>query len=283
MSGLFYHYTSLNVLFNIVSHNELWLSNLKNSNDPNELYLSCDEYNGYICNNLPTNPYHCTPVIVKPDHIVGNPYGLSLTTLEDDLGQWERYADQSRGVAIAFDIQAMNDYFDENYGFVLDFDSIKYTESEKIEYIKSLVKDMPVYELPLEKSWPLYATFFTIHYSLARVLFKKSAFSIENEYRLYIDLVERKFQKETLELLIAREPDKLQEFQEEHRAMERIHQLTEENKKYAPMRNGINSYLSLNLSLLGPVKKGFIKKIVLGPKCTQNIDIDQKINGGMVP
>ncbi|MBR3779354.1 MAG: hypothetical protein IKL13_06530 [Clostridia bacterium] len=75
-----------------------------------------------------------------------------------------------------------------------------------------------------------------------------------------------------LELLIAREPDKLQEFQEEHFATERIHQLTEENKKYAPMRNGINSYLSLDLSLLGPVKKRFIKKIVLGPKCTQNIE-----------
>ncbi|MBR3779353.1 MAG: DUF2971 domain-containing protein [Clostridia bacterium] len=160
MSELFYHYTSLTVLFNIVSQNELWLSNLKNSNDPNELYLSCDEYNSYVCNNLPANPYQCTPAIIKPSRIVGNPYGLSLTTLEDDLGQWERYADQSRGVAIAFDVQAMNDYFYENYGFVLDFDSIKYTESEKIEHIKSLVKDMPVYKLPLEKSWPLYTTFF---------------------------------------------------------------------------------------------------------------------------
>ena len=36
------------------------------------------------------------------------------------------------------------------------------------------------------------------------------------------------------------------------------------------MRRGINSYLSLDLALLGAAKSGFIKEIILGPKCAQN-------------
>ena len=123
--SLFYHYTSLSVLYSIVSNNELWLSNLKNSNDPNEQYLSSDEYNTYVLQKLQINPYHGRIDLLSANTVVGNPYGLSLTTLKDDLGQWERYGDRSRGVAIALDIPAMNDYLRSTYNFTLDFGSIK--------------------------------------------------------------------------------------------------------------------------------------------------------------
>ena len=163
--SLFYHYTSLSVLYSIVSNNELWLSNLKNSNDPNEQYLSSDEYNTYVLQKLQINPYHGRVDLLSTNTVVGNPYGLSLTTLKDDLGQWERYGDHSRGVAIALDIPEMNDYLKSTYNFTLDFGSIKYTEDEKKEYIKSLVADMPAYDGDFKTLWPYYGLFFTIHYA----------------------------------------------------------------------------------------------------------------------
>lgn len=266
----FYHYTSLNVLYSIVANNELWLSNIKNSNDPNEQYLSSDEYNAYVLQKLQINPYHGRIDLSGSNTVVGNPYGLSLTTLKDDLGQWERYGDQSRGVAIAFDIPAMNAYLKETYDFTLDFSSIKYTEEEKKEYIKSLVADMPVYDGDFEKYWPLYGLFFTIHYAQARVCFKREEFSLEKEYRLYVDLVEKKFQHEAIEIFLKNSPVELDAYHKDYVAKQSIHRLNAEHKKYAVMRRGINSYLSLDLALLGAAKSGFIKEIILGPKCTQN-------------
>ena len=267
---LYYHYTSLNVLYSIVANNELWLSNIKNSNDPNEQYLSSDEYNTYVLQKLQINPYHGRIDLSGSNTVVGNPYGLSLTTLKDDLGQWERYGDQSRGVAIAFDIPAMNAYLKETYDLTLDFGSIKYTEEEKKEYIKSLVADMPVYDGGFEKYWPLYGLFFTIHYAQARVRFKREEFSLEKEYRLYVDLVEKKFQHEAIEILLKNRPAELDAYHQDYVAKQSIHRLNAEHKKYAVMRRGINSYLSLDLALLGAAKSGFIKEVILGPKCTQN-------------
>ncbi len=271
VNTLFYHYTSLNVLYSIVANNELWLSNLKNSNDPNEQYLSSDEYNTYVLQKLQVDPYHGRIDLSGSNTVVGNPYGLSLTTLKDDLGQWERYGDQSRGVAIAFDIPAMNAYLKETYGFSLDFGPIKYTEDEKKEYIKSLIADLPVYDGGFEKCWPLYGLYFTIHYAQARVRFKREEFSLEKEYRLYIDLVEQNFQHESIEILLKNSPTELEAYHKDYVKKQSTHRLTTEHKKYAIMRRGINSYLSLDLTLLGTTKSNFIKEIILGPKCTQNI------------
>ena len=272
MSELFYHYTSLNVLYNIVSNNELWLSNLKNSNDPNEFYLSSEEYNNYVKENTATNPYLVFPIIKASQTIVGNPYGISLTTLEDDLGHWARYGDQSRGVAIAFDIATINEFLEEHYDFAFDFDSIKYTEEEKINFIKELIDKMTDFEGIAEEYLSYPATYYTIHYSLARALFKKESFKIEKEYRLYVDLVEREFHKDLIKIFLQMNPDELEKFCQESAKQKQDLRLTDDNKKYALMRNGINSYLSLDLSLLGNKKENLIKKIILGPKSTQNVE-----------
>ena len=195
-----------------------------------------------------------------------------MTTLEDDIGQWERYGDKSSGVAIAFDIKTINDFLEKNYNFTFDFDSIKYTEKEKIRFIKKLLAKLPDFDKLNKMPLPFLATYYTIHYALARALFKKESFKIEKEYRLYIDLVERKFYKEAIELLLQKEPDELEKFRQESFRQKQELCLTEDDKKYAMMRNGINSYLSLNLSILEQKKEKIIKKIILGPKSTQNIE-----------
>ena len=85
----YYHYTSIKTLFLIITNEELWLSNLKNSNDPNEFYLTCDEYNEYI-NKLGKDPYNGKPCVLEENGIYGNTYGLSFTLAGDNLSQWER-------------------------------------------------------------------------------------------------------------------------------------------------------------------------------------------------
>ena len=39
---VYYHYTSLDTLFNIISNKTLWLTSLKSSNDRKELFYSVD-------------------------------------------------------------------------------------------------------------------------------------------------------------------------------------------------------------------------------------------------
>jgi len=177
----FFHYTSIKSLFSIISNQELWFSNLKNSNDPNELYLTCEDYNQYF-SNMEVNPYHQTPTILDKSKVMGCPYGVSFTTLEDDLSQWERYGDNKTGVCIAFDIDFIQDYLDENYQFRFYFEPMKYTEEEKNALISKNISKLPEYKgYNQEIHWPLFALHYLIHYSEARALFKDEGFAKEKK------------------------------------------------------------------------------------------------------
>lgn len=41
--NIFYHYTSINSLYNIIMSRELWLTNLKSSNDKSERYYTVNQ------------------------------------------------------------------------------------------------------------------------------------------------------------------------------------------------------------------------------------------------
>lgn len=135
----YYHYTSIKTLFSIITNDELWLSNLKNSNDPNEFYLTCDEYNAYV-SKLGRDPYNGKPYVLEENGIYGNTYGISFTLVRDNLSQWERYGDSLSGVSICFDIDLMQKTLEEKYDFTFDFDAVKYTEEEKIKFIESKIE-----------------------------------------------------------------------------------------------------------------------------------------------
>ena len=135
----YYHYTSIKTLFSIITNDELWLSNLKNSNDPNEFYLTCDEYNAYV-SKLGRDPYNGKPYVLEENGIYGNTYGLSFTLVGDNLSQWERYGDSLSGVSICFDIDLMQKTLEEKYDFTFDFDAVKYTEEKKSSLLKAKSK-----------------------------------------------------------------------------------------------------------------------------------------------
>ncbi len=262
----YFHYTSIKSLFSIISNQELWFSNLKNSNDPKEMYLTCEDYNHYV-NNLGVNPYHGTPIILEKNKLMGCPYGVSFTTLEDDLSQWERYGDNRTGVYITFDIDFLQDYLDENYEYRFYFEPMKYTEEEKVSLVSKNISKMPQYhEYKWETHWPLCALFYLIHYSEARALFKDEVFEKEKEFRLFFDPIEYKFYHDTVCLLQGKniEEDISYKFTKD------IVHFLEQDKNYAIMRNGINSYFRLDLNLFGKDKYKLIKEVVLGPCCAQD-------------
>ena len=268
----YYHYTSLKTLYSIIANDELWLSNLKNSNDPNEFYLTCDEYNAYI-NSLGQDPYNGKPYVLEENGIYGSTYGLSFTLAGDNLSQWERYGDSLKGVSICFDIELMQKILEEKYDFSFDFDAVKYTEEEKIKFIENKIKNINwdnFQGCPVAK-WTMEGIYFIDHYNQAQMLFKKEPFYIEQEYRLFFDPTYYSFFYETF---MKHPSPRLAESKEKARKrydhVANTLQILGNNKKFALMRNGINGYMPFKLSLLGNRKGEIIKEIVLGPKCPQD-------------
>ena len=272
MKNKYYHYTSLKTLFLIITNNELWLSNLRNSNDPNEFYLTCDEYNSYI-DALGKNPYDGKPYILEKNGIYGNTYGLSFTSNGDNLSQWERYGDSVEGVSIHFDIQLLQKSLKKKYDFSFDFDSVKYTKSEKRKFIESKIKkiDLDHFSGCAVQKWTMEAIYFIEYYNQAQMLFKKEPFCGEQEYRLffdptYYDFFYDLFMKHPYPQLDAAK----EKFKKRYDYVANTLKILEKDKKFTLMRNGINSYLTLNLSLLGDSKTKLIKEIILGSKCKQD-------------
>lgn len=268
----YYHYTSLKTLFSIITNNELWFSNLRNSNDPNEFYLTCDEYNSYI-DDIGKDPYNGKPYILENNGIYGNTYGMSFTSNGDNLSQWERYGDSLEGVSINFDIQLLQKVLKRKYDFSFDFGAVKYTKSEKRKFIESKIKKIKLDRFSgcTIQKWTMEAIYFIEYYNQARMLFKKEAFCGEQEYRLffdptYYDFFYDLFMKHSYPQLDAAK----EKFKKRYNYVTNVLKILEKDKKFALMRNGINSYVSFDLSLLGNSKTQIIKEIILGPKCRQD-------------
>ena len=273
MDNQFFHYTTLKALYGIISKQELWLSNLKNSNDPNEVSLTYEQYNRIIeCMGI--NPYHGTPMILSKNKVMGTPYGVSLTTLADNLSQWERYGDSLRGVSILFDIDFIQSYLYENYHFKFCFEKMRYTDEERKALILENISTMPKFENYIWKNhWPIVALFFIMHYSDARALFKSEDFIGEKEYRLFFDPIQSKFYHEMICMF---NDDSTKRIVEEEVACfnykKEVMHLMEQDKQYALLRNGITSFMKLDLNLFGDSKNKIIREIQLGPKCPQDED-----------
>lgn len=268
----YYHYTSLQTLYSIISNDELWLSNLKNSNDPNEFYLTCDEYNAYVSMSG-KDPYDGKPYILEENGIYGNTYGISFTSIGDNLSQWERYGDALRGVSICLDIPLLQKVLKKKYDFSFDFGSVKYTEKDKKRFVESKIKKVNLdnfHGCAIAK-WTMEAIYFIEHYNQAQMLFKKAAFRSEEEYRLFFDPTYYSFFYKTFMKHPSTELDAAKErFRKRFATVSDTLKILEKDKRFAIMRNGINSYIPFKLSLLGTQKAGLIKEIVLGPKCLQD-------------
>ena len=108
-----YHYTSISVLKSIVenSRNDLWLGNLKHMNDFSEELHFIRGIEGAVRNKLSTQVERkeLDRLIseIENEYKVDNFYGISFSRLNDDAAQWERYADDAKGICIGFKTAAL--------------------------------------------------------------------------------------------------------------------------------------------------------------------------------
>ena len=273
MKKIYYHYTSIQVLYSIICSHTLWLSNLMNSNDPDEFYLNCSDFNKYI-ENMGVDPFNGKPYILEDNGILGKNYGMCFSSLNDNLSQWERYGDHLQGVAIGFDIELLQKLLIDNYDFKFDFYSMKYNENEKINFLKNQIKRMKKFDThcPLAQ-FTIEGLYFSLYYGTCRAVFKREAFSIEKEFRLFFDPKYFNFiHSMSKQIYGDRFSALLEKGELTHKNVKEKLHLLEEDKKFALMRNGINSYLSLDLNLLGDSHVSVIEEIILGPKSTQDIN-----------
>ena len=123
MSNLIYHYTSLNALYEIIKTKSLLLTSLHGMNDPceesykPETFISDIDLKQYpqkvddntkkflslLFNELNTNKKR----FIENCKYKGDLYNFSFSGKADNMAHWERYADDMKGVCIAFSLDEL--------------------------------------------------------------------------------------------------------------------------------------------------------------------------------
>ena len=105
-----FHYTSLNALRGIVETESVWCTGYRHMNDPSELSHGVEVVHD-VLNELATGAdgrvrLFCEAVgdLLVPRNFTGHLdfYTGSFTAQRDDAGQWKKYRDNGRGVAVGF-------------------------------------------------------------------------------------------------------------------------------------------------------------------------------------
>jgi hypothetical protein len=106
--GVFYHYTSLLAFYNIIKSHQLWFGNAATMNDKNEGKEFIYALKKDLLEDLQDEKKKCcTDFFNKVCNRIDNEstYLMSLSFLKDDVGQWERYADNAQGIRIGFNAE----------------------------------------------------------------------------------------------------------------------------------------------------------------------------------
>ncbi|MBQ7788374.1 MAG: DUF2971 domain-containing protein [Clostridia bacterium] len=203
---IIYYYCKSSVFENIIKNKEIWLCDIRKSNDYAEISGIMDEifdelekriYKDEYLNSLILTGYDNIMHFIKKywNETVIQDYlwlAMCFTKAEDDLSMWRGYTDNGNGFAIGFDKDALVNAvkkveyknskiadvkysFDEHQQYVLQateklINSLKEIESEKKHDINISIKSKI-------KEW-------YTHSLLEIAYFKKSSFSVEQEVRL---------------------------------------------------------------------------------------------------
>lgn len=98
-----YHYTSMAALYGILKNKEFWFGNAASMNDTSEITDFIEKFLSALKASVPEENYNSFREEMYAELNSDYPYIMSFSTLEEDAAQWERYADNARGVCIVFD------------------------------------------------------------------------------------------------------------------------------------------------------------------------------------
>ena len=293
---IYYHYTSLDALFNIVNNKTFRLTSLRSSNDRKELFYDVDRFltdlNVVYESEHDANTKRCFKRLMQS--VKNNrarfdkeckrrhtPYALCLAKKRDNLTHWDRYAANCTGVCIGFNVSALDVLYrrTENYVFgtgLFDISETLYTQEKILRYIRNstvqfvntLVKSKDNPEIdPAEVIDKSGFVFLIAIYQRVMKFAKDGSFVDEDEVRLYH---ETESIKETLKLAksIGEDLKGTVNMEFDTLLLGLVSELKIEEEHFMMSRAGIRSYHNLCLEEIWG--SGLIPEIILGPMCIQN-------------
>lgn len=296
-SRIYYHYTSLDALYSIISNRTLRLTSLKSSNDKKELFYTVDDFlrdfeivcetekseNIKKCfNALKSNIDANVELFTKACAVKSKPYALCLSNKRDNLTHWDRYAASSTGVCIGINVAALDILYSRtrNEGFgssLFDIGKALYTEEDIRHFIShETIRNMNFLLDVVSKGSKEKFIETTTKYGFAFIVgvcknvirfAKNTSFIDEGEVRLYFD---ENSISDTIDLIDGLNNHGTDELCAELKANFEglVEKLKLEQENFFLSKSGIRGYHSLCLDYIwGP---GVIPEIILGPMCVQN-------------
>lgn len=109
-----YHYTSMASLIGILRNKELWLNNTATMNDKSEIVHFISKMQKAVLEDINSEKIDdCNLFFTKLfDRLKHEyPFAICFSTFSDNAAQWERYADNARGVCIKFNTSTFMNLF----------------------------------------------------------------------------------------------------------------------------------------------------------------------------
>ena len=139
---------------------ELWLTNLKSSNDKSERYYTVNHMlkdMDEIINNSTDDNFKQYLLLLKKSFETHMPdlknylkksdgYSLSLTDKKDNLSHWERYASSYSGVCIGINMDKLNVNFkDYSHFSITELEKILYSDAEILDKLSHICACFTIY------------------------------------------------------------------------------------------------------------------------------------------
>lgn len=294
---IYYHYTSLEALFEIVRTHTFRLMSLKSSNDKKELCYNQKSFLNdlkRICNETENQDIKTFFKIVicslekRPDFfaqatkIHKDPYALCMARKKDNLTHWDRYANNCKGVCIAFNVAALKIHYDRMNSLAFgtsyfDIGKALYTQEDiDNSIIRSIAECSAILKDLCEKNNDPYTRefvedrvylFLPSYFENTVKFAKDKSFVDEDEVRLYHDA--NSF-KSTLKIIDTLKDHVDVDLQKNIRKnfIELGNQFQIFEERFAMTKSGIRSYRNLCLDDIWG--SGVIPEIIIGPQCVQN-------------
>ena len=293
---VYYHYTSLDALFSIITSKTFRLTSLRSSNDKKELSYSFDKF---VKTFLDLCKYESDPekkeILHKfkrgmdenPDTFKklckndSKPFALCLSKKKDNLTHWDRYAVNCKGVCIGINAAALNVHCQRTAALafasdLIEVGSVIYQQKEIEDRI--LTETLKAYKIICEAATKItsedpetvvedrgYYFLSSIYSNLARFV-KNPSFIDEDEIRMYFDANSIAQTLQLFDSLNSDSPDMSTLVEDSRESyLEVVKDFGVEKENFMVTRAGIRSYRDLRLDKIwGP------GTIVLGPMCVQN-------------
>lgn len=259
-----WHYTKLEAFLSIVKNKELWLSNLKYTNDPLECEFSYEDFDCILKRLAKKKPYKkIYGEFQKLDRnlfkIDSNIYSMSFSKKSDKMQHWQVYGDSFHGIAFRVNVGKIKQKILE-LGFVnqyLYYLEMKYQQKDLeafvSDYLDTLLLQYSNFDLEMVLPNIILSTF-----NMALLQNKSEIFLGEDETRFALC---ESFMENALNSFAL-------EYEKDNQIDLDSHGFGVNSKQFYFSKGLIKSRYSISLKDIWT--DGLIDKVVIGPLCNQD-------------